>query len=339
MARVGRCRWLAYGAIVLPILLVAGPRTNTFPPAELTAMIRGTAKRPYVYRQLVPVVTRLVDAGLPLAFRGWISAKVARSEALVQRWRWNPDRASWFMIVFFLHGASLLLFAGTFERLVLAWIPMREEGAVLATVGALALIPIHFGYSNFIYDFPGLALYSLALLWLRERRFLRYFLLLPLVALNKETVCLLLPVFILQEWSTTGTAKRIFRVGLHVVIIGLVLVILRTVYRENPGGGVEIWLKRNLAYRPGIRGVINDLNYWVPVLGAFVGAGSEARQLRTYAILSYGILLPLTAVFGFFGEWRALYEAYPFVALMLVSAAMRLPFIGRRLACSGSPGS
>src|SRR5206468_10728628 len=82
----------------------------------------------------------------------------------------SPDHASCRLLVLLIHAVSLVLFAVFCRRLFADTVAAPGWIATAAAAAACLLIPIHFGYSNFLYDYPALALFTLGLALLKERR-------------------------------------------------------------------------------------------------------------------------------------------------------------------------
>lgn len=312
--------------VSLPALLWATPLTSLNPRALLPDMVDGTAYRPYVRRVVVPALAHMAESALGEPGRAALGSWLERHPRVASRLKWPADRAGAFAAVFVLHALSLLLFAAAFHRLVLATWQVGEGMATLASVAALVLIPLHFGYQNFVYDFPALALFTAGLWALYERRWGWFLALWPIGLLNKETYVLLLPLFALHArgWMTPRTLWK--RVALLVAIAAVVGGALIAIFHRNPGGAVEWQLARNLRYHPKWNQIRRDVAYVAFWVFAFWGAGAK-RVVARDAVLVLAALFAFTFFLGFIGEWRDFYEAYPLGLLLAVHTALRL--IGR----------
>ena len=322
-SRARRWPWALYALLALAVLLWAAPRTSLYKRSLLPEMVAGTAWRPYVKRVLVPLVVRGTDALLPPGARAGLEQFVSRHPGLAARLGWQSAHASWYALVFLLHGLSLVLFALAFRRLAARTLGLDPVRAALAAAGALALVPIHFGYQNYLYDFPGLALFTLGLVLVAERRWGLFYFLWPLGLLNKETFVLLTPVFVLGERARMPRARLLAHVGVQSAsAIGLWLA-LGWVFRGNAGGPLEWHLVRNLTHLPAPRQLLHDLVYW----GAWacgLAFWREKRALAARALAVGGVLVGSTCFFGFLGEYRDFYEAWPPLALLLTHTVLRL---------------
>jgi hypothetical protein len=323
-SRAPRWPWALYALLALAVLLWAAPRTSLYKRSLLPEMVAGTAWRPYVKRVLVPLVVRGADALLPAGARAGLGELVSGRPSLAARLGWQSAHASWYALVFLLHGLSLFLFALAFRRLAARTLGLDPVRASLAAAGALALVPIHFGYQNYLYDFPGLALFTLGLVLVAERRWGLFYLLWPVGLLNKETFVLLTPVFVLSARARMPWRRLLVHAGAQLATaVGLWLA-LGWVFRGNPGAPVEWHLLRNLTHAPLPRQLLHDAVYW----GAWVcGLLSWHRQraLAAQALAVGGVLVGTTLFLGFLGEYRDFYEVWPLLALLLAATALRLP--------------
>ena len=186
----------------------------------------------------------------------------------------------------------------------------------------LALVPVHFGYQNFIYDFPVLALFTLALVFLVERRWRAFYLLWPVGLLNKETFILLLPVLLVTCWRELPLRALAKHAAAQIVTFLLFGLVLAWVFRANRGTALEWHLYRNLSLEAPLRQRLHDLIYCGFWVFAFLWGG-EKRMLAVATLAVGGALFTTTLFFGFLGEYRDFYEAWPLVALMAAHTVVR----------------
>lgn len=328
--------WPLYALLACVLLSVAAPRTSLYKRALLPDMVAGTAWRPYVKRALVPLVVRGADALLPPAVRSAIGEQVRLHPILTRRLGWESGHASWYVLVFILDGLSLFGFALAFRRLARRTFELDGVTASLAAAGALALLPIHFGYQNFVYDFPDLALFTLGLAFIAAGERSRFYVLWPLGLLNKETFVLLVPLFALRERERLPHGRLLAHVGVQLAVAAGAWLALGWTFRHNPGAPLEWQLPHNLTHHPSPRQLLHDLVYW----GAWVGGllfWRRKRLLVGAALVVVGALVVITFFFGFMGEYRAFYEAWPLLALLLTHTALQLLGRAPRAQCAHAP--
>ncbi len=319
-----------YALAALGIALWAAPRTSLNPRALLADSVEGTAYRPYVYRQLVPLMVRAIDAITPAPVRRSIDSTFAAHPLLMRKLHWAPGYARWFVIVFVLHWLSLILFGACMRDLVdQTWAP-RAPVSVAAGVAAIVLTGIHFGYQNFVYDFPQLALFALGLALLGRDRLREFYLLYPIGMLNKETFVLMTLVFVFTRWKRLAFGALLLHVLAQLAIAFAIVGALHYIYRNEPGGTLEFHLSRNLDYHPSARQLLHDVIY----VGFWVLALLSARRrpfLGGLALVLGGLLGITTLFFGYITEYRYYYEVYPILFLLAFGTVWNAT-VGRRRA-------
>lgn len=327
-------RLVLYALAAIFPLLYAAPRTSIYPRSLLPDMVQGTAHRPYVKRVMVPWLVRAADAVTPPSLDAALSRATESSPWLSRRLRWESAHATWFALAFAIHGVSLVVFGFGMERLARACLGARGIAAALVGAGTVFLVPIHFGYQNFLYDFPSLASFAWGLAFLHERAWPAYYALFPLGLLNKETYVLMMVAYVFHEWGRRPLGELVRHVAAQFAISVAVLGALAVGYARTPGETVEFHLWRNLAYRPPPKQLRRDAIYWGFTLFGVVGGWSLAVARRPLFGIG-AILLGTTFVLGYMGEYRDFYEAYPYLALMAAHAVMSR--LGRGIATPEAP--
>ena len=311
---------LIYALLALVPLIRAQAIANLNPRALIPDMVAGTAYRPYVYRALVPRATQALDALLPGAARAAADSLMDRTPWLRERWHWTTPHASWYVWTLVLQWLSLLLFAFAFERLAPALLGTSGALPALGAGVMLLLVPIHFGFQNFVYDFPQLALFTLALALLAERKWLKFEIALAVAVLNKETSLLLVAVFVIWAWRVLPGRQLAAHALAQLLIAAVVVLALRSLYAHNPGMAVEFHLQRNLHHQPGSREIVHAAAYSAMCFGAVLGAPRLPRV--AFAALVVGTALTATTLFlGFLGEYRDFYELFPLLGVMMLARA------------------
>lgn len=316
-------RWPLWIAAALPVLLWAAPLTSINPRSLLPAMVDGTAHRPYVRRALVPIAARGVERLAGETGRRAATAWAESHPEIAQRLGWKPDRALAFAFIFVVHGLALVGFAAAFRALTLAVWDVGEGVASVAAAVAVLLVPLHFGYQNFVYDFPALALFTAGLALAHSGRAGAFTALWPLGLLNKETYALLGMSFVLKFRRAWSPAKLRGQVLVLLAIAAVVIGALVLAFHRNPGEAFEWHLARNLDYHPGAKQLRRDLAYLA--FWAFGVIGWRAKSALVFeAALIGGTLFFATFFLGFLGEWRDFYEAFPLGLLLGLHTALRL---------------
>ncbi len=315
--------WPLYLALVLGVLVWAEPQTSIYHRALLPDLVAGTAYRPYVKRVLTPLAIRAGSAVMPARTRAALDRAVLEHPQIARRFGWRVPHADWYVLGTLAHAIALLGFAVAFRALARRTFALDGRTASLAAAGALALVPIHFGYQNYLYDFPSLALFTLGLLLLARDDLFLYALLWPIGILDKETYLVLLFVFLLRYRRVMPRGRLLGLAAAQVAIAAALWLVLGHPYRATPGGAVEFHLGRNLTHLPDARQLLHDVVYW----GAWVVGLFFWREKRPLVADALAVLLPLlvtTLFLGFMGEYRDFYEAWPLLALLLAHTVLRI---------------
>jgi len=335
---LGEARWqrfsrVCYGALLASVALVvlctflADPGINHYPPSSFGDMVDGRAARPFVYRTLVPTTVRVVSGVLPESAhaRMTIIAQHGPFKRIMAAWDHMPaEYALELAIALPLIYGSLIGFVLTLRRLATVLFELPRSFARKIPLIALVLLPPMFRYTNFIYDFPALFLFTLGLLLMVRQRWRAYFVLLVLAAINKETAILLPFVFGLYFLRRQELLEGKFW-PLLVAQIAVCLLIklgLEVVFADNPGQAVEHHFHRNLellrTYSIGT--AVGSL-----VLAMLIGVRwSEAPRFLRTALWCLPVLIGLTLFLGYLDELRDYYEAFPVIVLLAAHGIARL---------------
>jgi hypothetical protein len=306
--------------------------------ANWLAMVEGTARRPFIYRTLVPSTTRLLlrAAALPpgegdrdgtaLARAGdtvvqWATLNLARPSAVA------PGHVLEFVACFCVMFFALFGFALALRRLVRAVYSAPPEVADLAPLVALIIIPsVFFRAENVIYDPMTLLLFTLGVYLIYIRSRLLYFLVFLLATLNKETSILLVPLFVLRE---QGVLRRwtlaLLAAGQVLAFVGVKAAIAHAL-RGTPGSFVEFHLyDHNLALVTQPAFYFKTFGVVIPLALVIALDWREKPSFLRRGLLV--CLLPLVAFalfLGYVDELRDYYEAYPFVVLLALPTVRKL---------------
>jgi hypothetical protein len=307
---------------------------------SLTAILDGTASRPYVYRQLLPVIANTSAALLPAAVKNRFLAHLQQDAPAH-----NPLRATFVLATraadpalalryYIVYGLSFcaLLTAMLMLRQVCLELSGDEVAATLAPLVLAIAVP-----ASYFYDFPELLFMTLAV-WLACRAKWGWLVPLAIVAtFNKESFpvfALTLYPFLRLRMSRRAAAMC---VSACVVAGALVNVLVKYRYAGNDGGPVIFNLWFNLQFFANPRNYfLSEWTYGLPlpratnvavlaVLAILVRAGWGALPdcVRRHALLAAAFNVPLFLAFGFIDEVRALSMLDVSATLVLCTVASR----------------
>ncbi len=289
---------------------------NGTPRAGFVELISGAAYKPFVYRTLLPSLTRLTTGCLPAPFRARCDSVLWRApwlRPILSRFHAPPSYATAAVIALLQMYFSLVGFAATFHRLSQTVFRLTPRQPAFFTALALLGLPAfcEFGY---LYDYSTLFLFTLAVTLLLQSKWTAYVPIFALASLNKETSILLVILFVLRVHSTTTLtrARWIRLLGLQLATYVLIRAFPVLRFRNNPGAACEYHLPEHLeAFRT------------EPFLALLFACGLALTLTLALAYwsqkpvaLRHSLLLaaPLFAAYLLFGyplEIRVFYEVYP----------------------------
>ena len=315
--RVGVSFWIA-------AIFFHSPGVNGYNRAEFSEMVYGQAWRPFVTRALFPAMVRVVSQGIPSSFdsavqKSELGSRVLSTWYVEKELKWHPPFLREYFVAFFLSAACLVLLSLTMERLWAAMFsPSTPHGYAFSILGLLGL-PTCFKYYSYIYDFPTLVLYTTCLLLMARRRWGWYFFVFGLCCLSKETAILLVIVFAIYFIRCANSERGMYwaSIATQVLIWAATRTGLAYVFRENPGGTVELHLvdhNLRLLTEPS---PLEALFVWGMLIVLYVHEFHRKPWLLRVASGMIAPLLALCLFFGYLDELRDYYEVYvPVVALI-----------------------
>ena len=219
----------------------------------VVTMLKGTARRPYVYRHLSADIANFITSITPFRVQESVYAVVfpqdkSRGDAKFNMLAGAPEsiRKAWFF-------PSLILYLSTFASALLAVIAMylvsRELGLQSAVCLLASLITILLAPYFYIYPYDYSELAFLATATFVALRF-DWWWLIPVAALgalNKESFFFFMPA--LYPFLRRGLSERkaAFAVGALTSVCGLVYLYTRARFAQNAGTSVEYGLEARLA--------------------------------------------------------------------------------------------
>jgi hypothetical protein len=352
--------YVAVSASVLNIFMQSRSLEEGSARFGLAHMLDGSAERPFVKRQLLPLIanplTELVPAGDRATFVQHHLDKYHLRQTYFGRARhansgteeWTPDYAIKFHIIYALMFASLLGTLYLLRAVGHITLPSGNPLVPMLPVGFALLLPLSFLHGSFMYDFLELFFFAALLLAASRANYPWWLVLLPLAVLNKETAILAPLIYAPLLWSNCRRlAQRLVVLG-SFVTAGAVFVLVMQSFQTNPGGSTQWHLAGNLAFwaRPGNYLLWSDLYaplipvprglnaFWLTTFGAlvFIGWKRQPLILRRLYMAAAIVNMPLFLLFTYRDEMRNLsmlfIPGYLLVAHALLGQETRVIGIG-----------
>ena len=185
---------------------------SSFNSPEL--MLQGRAQTPFQYRDLVPLLVRLVAYLI-----GY------------------PPRDHMPIFLLFDRTAAIGAFYAGFVLLR----RIHANPAWILTMFAMMLANYAFGSTaNYIdpFDLPALLLFTLGLVTLIDRHLIAFYVVLILGLLNRETAATLTLIFALEFYDLLPRRQLAAHLGAQLLLLASIKLTVWYVFRDNPGDGV-----------------------------------------------------------------------------------------------------
>ena len=295
---------------------IHGAGGNTFPD-----MIAGTARKPFVFRQLIPTTVRLVAGVIPTSVTTRLQQMHhgQKRGPLLAFLQWEPARTHEYLVAALIAFGCFFAFACTLRYLIGRFYDFPSFVSDLAPIGALLILPVFFRAAAYIYDPATLCLSTLAVACMVRGAYPLFYLVFALAAFNKETSILLIPLFMVHARLQGTPRVTCMWHGLFLGIVwGVIKGYVTVQFRGNRGGFVEFHL---LDHNLRLLGEPVYLFYFILVAAAFAalirhGWGGRPLFLRAGLGITLVPLLALALFLGYIDELRGYYEAVPFLFLL-----------------------
>ncbi|HEV2487286.1 MAG TPA: hypothetical protein VGT08_17290 [Terracidiphilus sp.] len=311
---------------------------NNFEP-----MMDGTAERPFVYRQLLPMLANWIDRQVPEQCKDRLFAAKSQSGILFREYFFSSpiaqDRVYFFR--YWIVYALVFLFAliSVFAMYFLCKsVGSPPSTAAEAAIVMILLMPYFLTVGGYIYDYPELAFLALTV-WMALN--LDWWWAIPVVALatwNKESFLLFSPSLYPLLRQRGSRISALSGTGILGLTCAVVYGMLRLRFQHNPGKTVYTHLadQVNWMLHPA-NSFLWEKNYGViaikasnPLVMALIawtvwrGWRYLPRVIQRHAMISAVINFPLFLLFCGPGELRNLSFLYlSFLLLMAVNLDKR----------------
>jgi hypothetical protein len=287
----------------------------------VSGLIEGTANRPFVYRALIPAITRTIVAIIPLELRSEFIA-VATSSVKFQkeskRLGWEIEYLPEYCIALALVYSALLAFPFVLRSLFVSLYETEKYITNMVPIAVLLGLPpfFHAG-THYLYDFPAIMFFTLGLLFLVKRRWLLFYFVYGLGCINKETMVFTSVAFVLLYAKLLPVRWTSIHLFLQVLIFAIVKGFLTYFYGTNAGGIVELHLYGNIHQL--LLPYTLEQFFFTLVVAALVFYDFDRKppmlQKTAWLLLPFSVLM---LFFGCIAEFRVLYDIYPIYALLLI---------------------
>lgn len=299
----------------------------------IESMFDATAHKPFVYRQLVPMLSNLANQIIPNEVKKHVTAKIRPEETFARLTSLaNPELRFRYVVVYYIIFISLFLSLFVLRQVALD-AGAGRVAAVIAPISLVLAFPYFQTLGGYFYDSTELFFLSLSfLLAYRGRGLLLIALVLP-ATLNKESFFFFLPALYPLLRRKFSMRKALVLITAAIITAGIVNVLMKLVFIEAPGGVAEFTLLKNLEnYLEAWTYIDSEITYGIVGPGK-ISLGTLAviliivlrswpnspPEIKWHLLVAAAINFPLFLTFATTGELRNL--SFLFVGFMILVAS------------------
>jgi hypothetical protein len=288
------------------------------PSIKLVSILDGTAKRPYVYRQLLPTIANGLDRVVPERFKPALTPSPHLESIYAKATdAANPKYEFRYHLVYGLGFLSLFLSLFVLRDVCRQLLGPGIGASIAPPIFALFL-PFIMTVGNHYYDMTELLLLSVSV-WVCVRRWAYVLPVLAVVAtFNKESYFFFIPALYPLLRMHYSKAVTLWLAGTSAALAVAVNLAVKHAFRANPGGAVEAYFVLSLRTYTHWRSYLQfELTYGLPgpanlsaiaiaLVAAVTALGWPAmpKALRQHIAIAALINLPLWLLLCYPGELR-----------------------------------
>ena len=213
-------------------------------------ILDGTAEKPFIYRQLIPTLSRESVAHIPDNTKSKLIDKLEKHNLLNDRFKQvhlEPEYMLEYYFAYALTFLSLMSAIFIFRRLCIE----VTNNAVAGTLAAMAfalVFPLFETFGGYFYDCSEVFFFALAALLAWRGNYIALIILTPFAELNKESFLFFAVTLYPLLRRTQSVKVSALATGVSVLTAGVVYLILRSMYVDNFGGSVRLHYAETIDY-------------------------------------------------------------------------------------------
>ncbi|MDR5759100.1 hypothetical protein [Caballeronia sp. LZ035] len=313
----------------------------------LPMMLDGTADRPFVYRQLLPMVANEVGALIPERVQASFLNKLAEDPPVsnpIHRYfpnasdAANPRYALRYFVVYALSFVSMFM-AMFLVRAVCLEMKFDKTAATLTPLVIALIFPLIQTEGGYFYDMPELMFMALGTLLAARGKTVMLAIVTIVATLNKESYLLFLLTLMPLMMTRFSIKRTALTTGGLLVLAALVNMAIKHKYALNDGGVIEFQLSSHLQYLLNPRNYLRtEINYGMLTTKGFnllnlllfalvfkSGWQGLPRHARQQGLIGIVLTVPLFIAFCYRDELRNLsfmWMTFSLVVCATISVAL-----------------
>ena len=210
------------------------------PELGFEVMLEGTAKRPFVHRQLLPIIVKKSVELLPTQTKEKLQAKLENKNQLENLFAQSNIQKKFLLEYHLMYALCFLIFLAAIciLRIILIEVTQDKFSATLGACLFAILFPFFEVVGGYYYDFGEIFFFFLAVLFAIRKKFIALLLITPFAELNKESF-----LFFLATLFPMLGLKKTFSL---MFIAGLTYLYIKNIYINNPGDSADLQLWNHL---------------------------------------------------------------------------------------------
>lgn len=311
------------------------------------AIVEGRAIRPFVYRQLLPVLSNLADRAVPdrlnRSFQDWLMQDPKHHNMIFSYFPNATDSANIayairYYTLYFLTFLSLVAAVFALRKLCLS-LYGDPPAATLAAMGMALLLPMFLTDGGYFYDLPELLFMPLAVMAAMRGNLWLLGFIVAVATFNKESFLLFVVTLYPFLRARLPVRRAMATEAALLAIAGAINLLVKYQFSTNPGGFATFQLSEHIEWlmHPSSY-FLFEIDYGVPMpkglnvinlllLGILVRNAWKylSPVMRQHIWFASSISLPLFLAFCYEGELRNFSLLYVgFTVMLCVNVAIML---------------
>jgi hypothetical protein len=301
----------------------------------------GTAPKPWVYRQLAPIISELVYDVTPSVIKKHV-VELSYKHLYKKQHPYDLQNKSTvsaevesksrykYVVVYYITFASFFFSLFTL-RLILLDAGVGKLASVLAPISFLLALPYLQTIGGYFYDGIELLFLGLAFITAKRGKILLLFFVLILATLNKETFIFFIPALYPFVRNNFKKNSAVLIVLIAILTAGIINIIMKFAFLEAPGNVGQFQLSQNIAYfYPSTYfhiettyGVLSPQGMFIGTLATIIVIVSRGWSrcsdiIRRHIYIAASVNFPLLLTFSATGELRNL--SFLFIGFVILTA-------------------
>lgn len=218
------------------------------PELGFEVMMDGTAKRPFVHRQLLPVIVKNTVEFIPENTKEKLQTKLENKNQIEILFAQSNIPKNLLLEYCLMYIICFIIFFAAICILRSVLIEITQD-KVAGTAGALLfalLFPFLEVVGGYYYDFAEILFFFLAVKFALHKNFIAFLILAPVAEFNKESFLFFIPTLYPLFRKNFDVKKSAVITLTAMLFSGITYLFVRQMYLNNPGGSADLQLWNHL---------------------------------------------------------------------------------------------